>query len=80
MPLQVVPAVKTPFVHVAGVHCWSGSVPAAMKPQVPSTPEPFAAAEQAWQVAVQAVLQQTPSAQKPEPQSADSVQGTGAGV
>ena len=35
-----------------------------MLPQAPSAPEPFLAVEQAWQLPVQAVLQQTPSAAK----------------
>jgi hypothetical protein len=40
-----------------------------MAPQTPSAPVPFFAAVQAWQAALQAVSQQTPSAQKPERQS-----------
>jgi hypothetical protein len=46
-------------------HSLSGSVPAGMLPQVPSTPEPFLAAVQAWQGLVQLELQQTPSAHCP---------------
>src|SRR6202042_3619142 len=55
-----------PQVDVASVgHSSSGSVEAAIGPQVPSEPEPFFAAEQAWQVPVQAVAQHTPSTQPP---------------
>jgi hypothetical protein len=50
-------------------HSSSGSLPAAIGPQVPSAPPPFLAAEQAWQSPVQAALQHTPSAQKPEAHS-----------
>src|SRR5262249_49930690 len=49
----------------AAVHSLSGSAPATMKPQVPSAPAPFFAAEHAWQNPVHVVLQQTPSAQTP---------------
>src|SRR6185437_12180696 len=59
---------QEPFVPQLGApwssHSPSGSVPAAMVPQVPSAPPPFLAAVHAWQVPVQAVSQQTPSAQK----------------
>jgi hypothetical protein len=44
---------------------WLGLVPAATGPHTPSVPEPWNAAVQAWQAPVQAVLQQTPSTQKP---------------
>jgi hypothetical protein len=47
-------------------HWLFGSVPIATLPQAPSTPPPFFAAVHAWQVPVQALLQQTPSAQKPD--------------
>jgi hypothetical protein len=40
-------------------------VPAVIAPQVPSAPLPFFVAVQAWQLPVQAVLQQTPSTQLP---------------
>jgi hypothetical protein len=43
----------------------SGSAPALIAPQVPSAPCPFLTAEQARQVPVQALLQQTPSTQLP---------------
>src|SRR5689334_10246085 len=47
-------------------HSLSGSRPAATRPQVPSAPEPFFTAVHALQSVLQAVLQHTPSAQKPE--------------
>ena len=69
------PVVVQPFVvlnvvpvHVVG-HSPCGSVRTATLPQVPSAPEPFAAALHAWQMPLHAVAQQTPSAQKPERQS-----------
>ena len=37
-----------------------------MVPQTPSAPPPFLAAEHAWQLPRQVVLQQNPSAQKPD--------------
>ena len=49
-------------------HSLSGSVPAVTLPQVPFVPPVFAA-EHAWQVPPHAVLQQTPSAQKPDAHS-----------
>jgi hypothetical protein len=60
-PLQV-----SPVAQLRGTveHSLSGSVPAAMLPQVPFAPEPFLAALQAWQVPLHAVLQHTPSTQK----------------
>jgi hypothetical protein len=51
LPLQLEPP----------THSSSGSDPPAIVPHVPSAPEPFFAAVQAWQVAVHALLQQTPS-------------------
>jgi hypothetical protein len=47
------------------VHSLSGSLPAVMGPQVPSAPLPFFTVVQATQVPLHALLQQTPSAQKP---------------
>ncbi len=41
----------------------SGSVPSAIEPHVPSTPLPFLAALQAWQVPVQGLSQHTLSTQ-----------------
>jgi hypothetical protein len=64
MPLQVA-GTKVVMSMQLAVHCWSGSVPAAIGPQVPFVPEPFFAAEHAWQVPLQALSQQNPSAQKP---------------
>jgi hypothetical protein len=55
-------------------HSLSGSTPAAMRPQTPFTPEPFLAAEQAWQSPVHAASQQRPSTQKPLAQSLGRVQ------
>jgi hypothetical protein len=52
-----------------------GSVPAMTEPQAPSAPVPFMAAEHAWQRPLQAVLQQTPSTQKPEVHWLAVVQG-----
>ena len=46
-------------------HSFCGSVPTAMGPHSPLFPPPFSAEEHAWQVPVQAALQQTPSTQKP---------------
>jgi hypothetical protein len=46
-------------------HWPSGSVPATTLPHTPSAPAPLAALLHAWQVPPQAVLQQTPLAQKP---------------
>jgi len=58
---------SVPQVDAACIVHWAlGSVPAATGPQVPSTPLPFLAAVHAVQVAVQAVLQQAPSTQKPD--------------
>ena len=65
-----------PQVDAAWVAHWAaGSVPAATGPQVPSAPPPFMAAVHAMQVPVQAVLQQTPLAQKPLEHWLASVQG-----
>ena len=50
-----------PLHEAAPAHSLSGSVPTAMLPHVPFAPEPFFAVVHAWQVAVQAVLQHTPS-------------------
>jgi hypothetical protein len=47
-------------------HWLLGSFPAATLPHRPSAPLPFLAAVHAWQVPVQALLQHTPSAQKPD--------------
>lgn len=44
-----------------------------MNPQMPSTPELFFTAVQAWQVPAQAESQQTPSTQKPEAHCAPDV-------
>lgn len=55
-------------------HSSSGSVPAAMFPHVPSAPEPFLAAEHAWQAPPHAVLQHTPSVQLPLAHWAEAVQ------
>jgi hypothetical protein len=52
----------------------SGSAPDEIGPQVPSAPTPFLPAEHAWQRPVQLELQQTPSTQKPEEQSAPEAQ------
>jgi hypothetical protein len=51
-------------------HSLSGSVLVAIGPQVPSAPEPFLVAVQAWQVPAHAEAQQTPSTQKVEAHSA----------
>src|SRR5262245_36122347 len=53
-------------------HSSSGSAPDTMGPQVPFVPVPFFAAVHAWQVAVHAVLQHTPSTQKPLVHSASA--------
>ena len=64
----------------APLHTWtfghssSGSRPMPMFPHVPSVPEPFFTAVQAWHVPTQAVLQQTPSTQKPLAQSRGELQ------
>jgi hypothetical protein len=50
---------------VAPGHSASGSVLVAIGPHVPFVPEPFLAVEHAWQVPLQALLQQTPSTQFP---------------
>jgi hypothetical protein len=52
---------------VCEAHSLSGSTPAAMFPQAPLAPEPFLAAEHASHDPLQALLQQTPSTQKPLP-------------
>jgi hypothetical protein len=52
--------------HSPSVHSLSGSIPLAMKPQVPEVPWPFFAAEHAMQLLVQPLSQQTPSTQKPD--------------
>jgi hypothetical protein len=64
-----------PLQLAAPAHSLSGSVPTMMLPQVPSVPWPFFAAEHAWHVLVQALLQQKPSAQKPLVHSEEMVQG-----
>jgi hypothetical protein len=46
-------------------HCFKGSVPAAIGPQVPSLPLPFNVAVHASQDVLQAVSQHTPSTQLP---------------
>jgi hypothetical protein len=50
-------------------HSLSGSVPAAIGPHTPFAPPPFFAVLHAWQSPVHALLQHTPSAQKPLAQS-----------
>jgi len=69
---------QTPVVpHVdAGIIAQSlfGLRPAATLPQVPSAPWPFIAALQAVHTPVQAVLQHTPSTQKPLVHSVPAVQ------
>jgi hypothetical protein len=52
-----------------------GSEPAFALPQVPSAPEPLAAALQAWHAPVQAELQQKPSTQNPESHALGPAQG-----
>jgi hypothetical protein len=54
----------------------SGFRPAATGPQVPSVPWPFFAAVHARQRPVQALLQHTPSTQKPDWQSAEAEHAT----
>jgi hypothetical protein len=49
----------------SSVHSLSGSEPALMLPQAPSTPVPFFAAEHAWHKLLHPVSQQTPSTQLP---------------
>lgn len=73
-PLQ--PTAELPQLAIeAAAHWLSGSVPALMAPHTPLVPpEPCLAAEQAWQVPLQAVLQQKPSTQNPLAQSADTLQ------
>jgi hypothetical protein len=56
-------------------HWLFGSVPVATLPHTPFCPCPFAAALHAEQIPVQAVLQQTPSAQKPVAHSSPLVHG-----
>jgi hypothetical protein len=46
----------------SAAHSLSGSVPVPIEPHVPSRPLPFLSVVHAWQVPVQAVSQQTPSA------------------
>jgi hypothetical protein len=58
-----------PQVPVPAVHSLSGSNPARIAPQTPSFPCPFFAAVHASHVPLQALSQQTPSAQNPEAQS-----------
>jgi hypothetical protein len=61
---------ESPQLDVGAIgHCPCGSRPPLTAPQTPSAPCPFAAAEQAWQVPVQPVLQHTPSTQNPLVQS-----------
>jgi hypothetical protein len=59
--LQVpsVPQLVAPW----SVHSLSGSVPAAIGPQVPLDPVPFAATLHAWQMPPQGESQHTPSTQ-----------------
>ncbi len=47
-----------------------GSLPFATSPQTPSAPLPLPAAVQLWQSPLHALLQQTPSTQLPDAQSA----------
>ena len=63
-----------PLQLVAPAHSLSGSVPAAMLPQVPLAPLPFFTALHAWQRAVHVVLQHTPSTQKPLAHCAETEQ------
>ena len=65
-------AAAVPLQYVAA-HSEAGSVPAAYVVQVPSALEPVATV-QPWQAPLHEPLQQTPSAQKPEKQSAPVVQ------
>lgn len=50
-----------PLHEAAPAHSLSGSVPAAMLPHVPFAPDPFFAVVHAWQTALHALLQHTPS-------------------
>ncbi len=66
------PVQKPVWPHVDGAvaaQSSSGSRPAPTKPQVPSLPPPFFAAEHAWQGSPHWLLQQTPSTHQPEAQS-----------
>jgi hypothetical protein len=56
--------------HVVAPQLFLGSVSSATLPQMPSAPEPFFADEQAVHTPLQALLQHTPSTQKPLAQSA----------
>jgi hypothetical protein len=62
------PSQNPSFPHVETrslLHSPSGSVSVAMFPQTPSAPEPFFAAEHAWQRLPQGESQQKPSTQLP---------------
>jgi hypothetical protein len=74
VPLQmpVIPQVDESWAR----HSLSGSLPTRKLPQMPSRPKPFFSVVQAWQVPVQAVLQQMPSAQKPVAHSPPALQGS----
>jgi hypothetical protein len=74
-PLQTPSPRQTPVPWVP--HSLSGSAPLGTKSQMPSTPEPFFAAVHALHVSVHTALQQIPSAQKPEVQSAPAVHALG---
>jgi len=68
-----------PLQTVAPEHSSSGSVPAAMRPHVPSVPLPFLAAVQARQVPVHNWSQHTPSTQSPLAQVAPVLQAVPSG-
>jgi hypothetical protein len=61
-------------------HSLSGSVPFTMGPQTPFAPLPFFAAVQASHTPLQAVLQQTPSVQRPDAHCESMAHGNPLGV
>lgn len=66
---QALAPLHCPVMQVAVAHSLPGSVPAAMPPHTPSAPVPLRAAVQASHRPLHALLQQTPSTQKPLAQS-----------
>jgi hypothetical protein len=71
VPAQPFMPQESPVVHASP----SSHVPSFAAPHVPSDPMSFFDAAHAWHTPLHAELQQTPSAQKPEPQSVPTVHG-----
>ena len=71
---QTPPLAHVPVLHGGELGQRASAALTAIAPHVPFAPDPFFAAEQALQAAVQALLQQNPSTQNPDVHSDAPVQ------